>query len=338
METDPRIDPRILVALSQIGLFDDDAMPEIMPIPKEMVPATLCEMENNQTAMLNAMASNASVPVEISYRTDVIQGEQGNEITLHIHSPEKRDEPLPCIIHMHGGGMAILKASDSFNINLRNRIASLGVVVIGVEFRNSAGSLGCHPFPAGLNDCCVGLNWVYNCKEQLAISTIVLAGESGGGNLALATCLKAKLDGNVGQIDGVYAMCPYIFNSEDPASDALVSKRENNGYFLDDNLMAAIAHMYDPSSENAKNPLCWPYYASNEQLVGLPPHVISVNELDPLRDEGLSYFRKLIKSGVPATSRTVNASTHAADLMFPAALPEAFSATLHDLVNFAKNL
>ena len=31
-----------------------------------------------------------------------------------------------------------------------------------------------------------------------------------------------------------------------------------------------------------------------EDLNGLPPHVISVNELDPLRDEGLLYYKKLL--------------------------------------------
>jgi len=214
----------------------------------------------------------------------------------------------------------------------------LGVVVIGVEFRNSAGSAGCHPFPAGLNDCSAGLHWVYDNKEHLNISNIVLAGESGGGNLALATCLKAKNEGAVEKIDGVYAMCPYIFNSGASAPDTLVSKRENLGYFLDENSMSAIAYMYDPSSENSLNPLCWPYYADDELLIGLPPHVISVNELDPLRDEGMSYYRKLIRAKVSATSRTVNATTHAAELMFPEDLPEAFNATLQDLVCFAKSL
>jgi len=338
LETDPRTDPRIVAAFGRLGLSGDGAMPENLPIPKEMIPAALCEMESMQTAMLNAVGTTVPVPADIAYRTHLIQGAQGNDITLHIHSPAKLEGQVPGVIHLHGGGMAILKAADKFNIHLRSHIAALGVVVIGVEFRNSAGSLGCHPFPAGLNDCSAGLHWVYDNKEQLNISNIVLAGESGGGNLALATCLKAKEEGVVEKIDGVYAMCPYIFRSGDTAPDTLVSKRENLGYFLDESLMAAIAYMYDPLTENSLNPLCWPYFVDDEQLVGLPPHVVSVNELDPLRDEGLSYYRKLIRAKVPATSRTVNATTHAADLMFPADLPEAFNATLQDLVCFAKSL
>ena len=50
-------------------------------------------------------------------------------------------------------------------------------------------------------------------RSQLGISTLIVSGESGGGNLSLATTLKAKRDGLLGHIDGVYAMCPYISNA-----------------------------------------------------------------------------------------------------------------------------
>ena len=59
-------------------------------------------------------------------------------------------------------------------------------------------------------------------------------------------------------------------------------------------MMGPLAKIYDPSGANATNPLAWPYHATVEDLEGLPPHVVSVNELDPLRDEGLAYFRKLL--------------------------------------------
>ena len=39
----------------------------------------------------------------------------------------------------------------------------------------------------------------------------------------------------------------------------------------------------------------------------MPPHVVSVNELDPVRDEGLAYYRKLLHAGVDATGTTLHA-------------------------------
>jgi acetyl esterase len=96
--------------------------------------------------------------------------------------------------------------------------------------------------------------------------------------------------------------------------------------------------IYDPEHKNSSNALCWPYRATLDDLSGLPPHVISVNELDALRDEGLAYYHKLVKAGVSCYSRTVNGTCHAADVLFPGVIPEVYAATLRDIKGFADSL
>ena len=118
----------------------------------------------------------------------------------------------------------------------------------------------------------------------------------------------------------------------------LASLFENDGYFLACDQLGALAKVYDPSGANATNPLTWPLHASGDDLRGLPPHVISVNQLDPLRDEGLAYFRKLLDAGVSAVSRTVNGTCHAGDCIFADAMPEAYRATVRDIRSFAGSL
>ena len=73
-------------------------------------------------------------------------------------------------------------------------------------------------------------------------------------------------------------------------------------------------------------------------LHGLPPHVISVNELDHLRDEGLRYYQKLMAAEVPVYSRTVNGTCHAGDVLFRKATPDVYAATLRDIKGFADSL
>ena len=63
-----------------------------------------------------------------------------------------------------------------------------------------------------------------------------------------------------------------------------------------------------------------------------------MNELDPLRDEGLAYYRKLAAAGVPVAARTVNGTCHAGDCLFEAAIPEVFHATIRDIKAFADSL
>ncbi len=94
-------------------------------------------------------------------------------------------------------------------------IAAQGVAVAMVEFRNSVHPSAIPeiaPFPAGLNDCISGLKWVHANAENLNIDPkrIILAGESGGGNLTFAVGMKLKRDGELDLIQGLYSLCPYI--------------------------------------------------------------------------------------------------------------------------------
>lgn len=274
----------------------------------------------------------------VERRTEVIKGVDGNDIILYIHKPKDVSGPLPCVYHIHGGGMVILEAAGPAYKRWRDELSSLGMAVVGVEFRNGGGKLGNHPFPAGLNDCMSGLQWTFKNKPALGISKIVVAGESGGGNLTLALALKAKKDGKINQIDGAYAMCPCISNAWVHKIKELPSLYENEDLFLNCSMMGVLASVYDPEHKNDTNPLCWPYTAKSEDLQGLPAHVISVNQLDPLRDEGLKYYQMLLAAGVSVYSRTVNGTCHAGDLIFRKALPEVSAATIRDIKGFVDSL
>ena len=91
---------------------------------------------------------------------------------------------------------------------------------------------------------------------------------------------------------------------------------------------------YGIEAFNEANPLAWPNFATIDDLRGLPPTVISVNECDPLRDEGIDFFRRLLAADVPARGRVVLATTHAAEL-YPTLCPEIAHSTARDLVEFA---
>ena len=339
MKDDPRADPRMIAAMAP---FDLGELPVPLPIDAQSPFDSLLELvaatEEGMEMMMAAFAADAPSVDGVTRSVEVIPGVDGNDITLFIHRPDGVEGPLPGILHIHGGGMVLLEAAGAGYSNWRDELAGAGLVVVGVEFRNGGGKHGPYPFPAGLNDCSSALAWVNDNKRALGISKVVVSGESGGGNLTLATTLKAKRDGRIDQIDGVYAQCPYISNAYSQKAPELPSLYENDGYFLSCESMGLLSRVYDPNLDNATNPLAWPYYATSADLGGLPPHVISVNQLDPLRDEGLAYYRKLLDAGVSASSRTVNGTAHAADIMFQAAMPEVHAATIRDIAGFAASL
>jgi len=339
LATDRRADPRMIAAMTPLGLAErTPPQPVTLDTPLEQIHELNLMAEAGMDMLFSMMLADLPAVAGVVRSVEVITGVDGNDITLYMHRPEGATGPLPGLLHLHGGGMTILEASGSGYQRWRDTLAATGMVVCGVEFRNASGKLGPHPFPAGLNDCSSALRWFAGQSERLGVSKIVISGESGGGNLTLATTLKAKRDGELGLIAGVYAQCPYISGSYGAPLPELTSLFENDGYFLSCEQMGVMAMLYDPTLESASNPLAWPYHASADDLTGLPPHIISVNELDPLRDEGLAYYRKLAAAGVPVAARTVNGTCHAGDCLFEGAMPEVYAATIRDIKGFADSL
>jgi acetyl esterase/lipase len=328
----------LVEALAPFGLDGLTPPPPVTASsPREAQLAFLSEAEERLEAMLSAL--NGYLPAVAGVRSEsiTISGD-GGEITLLIDVPERLDRRVPCIVHLHGGGMVILQAATPVYAYWRGQLAATDVVVIGVEFRNGAGSLGCHPFPAGLNDCAAATRWALSNLEQLGASHVVVSGESGGGNLTLALAHKANREGWGSQIAGFYAQCPYISGAwADPPAE-LPSLRENDQYFTSCARFEVMMEAYDPGAEHIEDPMCWPLRAAEADLVGLPPHVISVNELDPLRDEGLQYYRRLRRAGVSAIGRVVAGTCHTVDIWLPAVIPDVHGASVRDVSGFAHSL
>lgn len=337
LRTDPRADPRMVAAFAPFGLDTRAAeLPISRQSPIDELLAIAATAERGLDGLYGALLAGVPRPHGVETRILTVSGVDGNDITLYVDRPTCVAGPLPGVLYLHGGGMAIQKTVDQSAALWRGHLAAQGCLVVGVEFRNSAGVLGPHPFPAGLADCASALDWMHGQREGLGVTSIVVTGESGGGNLALATALKAKRDGRLDHIDGVYAQASFIYGGYDAPNPALPSLVENEGYFLGPSFMTLMAALYDPGGQHSTNPLAWPYYAAPEDLNGLPPHVITTDELDPLRDEGLAYLRALQRAGVDATGHTYNGVCHAGEQLAAAVVPELFGRALRDVADFAR--
>ena len=75
--------------------------------------------------------------------------------------------------------------------------------------------------------------------------------------------------------------------------------------------------------------------AKDDAVAGLVPTVISVNECDPLRDEGIEFYRLLLRSGVPARCRQVMGTIHGTEI-FALLCPEISRETAHRIADFCR--
>jgi len=270
---------------------------------------------------------------------ETVEGVDGNDVKLHICKPQGASK-LPGLLYMHGGGMMLFSAEDLLIRLWRLEMAKAGFVSVAVEFRNSSGKLGPHPYPAGLNDGLSGLAWTHANREKLGISKLLITGESGGGNLALGMALRSQRYGTLGSFDGVYAFCPCIAGPEIWTNRSFASLNECDGYMIEVHTLKITHRAYDPNGQHTNDPCAWPLKAQPADMKGLPPHVISVNELDPLRDEGVAYHEQLEAAGIKSELRLVKGTQHAAELgcfMIPGAEHVTRDAFAH-MRDFAESL
>ena len=336
---DPRIDPRIKAVFGAMPVpppQGDAASREAM-LAEEASEAGKARAAA-QTAMLDMVDNEQTAPSKgLKISVETFRSEpDGNTVKIRVIRPDT-NERLPCVYYIHGGGMMMMSCFDGMYRAWGKIIAAQGVAVAMVDFRNclrASSAPEVVPFPAGLNDCVAGLKWVLAHADMLNIdsSRIIVAGESGGGNLTLATGLKLKREGELGIIKGLYAMCPYI--AGEWPQDKYPSSIENNGILLDlHNNRGAMA--YGIEELRAKNLLAWPAFATEEDVKGFPPTVISVNECDPLRDEGVAFYRMLLRAGVPARGRQVMGTIHGTEI-FAIACPDISRDTAADIARLAK--
>jgi acetyl esterase len=83
-----------------------------------------------------------------------------------------------------------------------------------------------------------------------------------------------------------------------------------SGPWLTKPAMEWFWNAYAPQKEDRKNVTASPLLATVEQLKGLPPALVIVDENDVLRDEGEAYARKLIEAGVEVTAIGMLATHH----------------------------
>jgi acetyl esterase len=334
---DPRIDPRIKAMFGAMPVIDPGDIDSREALLAEANTPESVAREEALKAMLGASDNETVAPsAGLVTRTETFTSQpDDNTVNIQFIRPDD-SRTAPCVYYIHGGGMQSMSCYYGNYRAWGRIIAAHGVAVAMVDFRNAlrpSSAPEVAPFPAGLNDCVSGVKWVSANAAKLGIDPkrIIIAGESGGGNLTLATGLKLKRDGDIGLIKGLYALCPYIAGQW-PHPDH-PSSTENNGILLElHNNRGAMA--YGIEEWRSRNPLAWPGFATAEDVKGLPPTVISVNECDPLRDEGVNFYRLLIQNGVAARCRQVMGTIHGTEV-FPACCPDISRDTACDIANLA---
>jgi acetyl esterase len=224
-----------------------------------------------------------------------------SDIPIRIYTPEG-DGPFPLIVFFHGGGF-VFGGLESHDPICRSIVKAAQQILVAVDYRLAPE----HRFPAAPNDCFTALKWVYDNAEELNgdKTTISVAGDSAGGNLAAVVALMAKEQGGP-KLSKQVLLYPVV-DAYEPGR--YPSYKENgSGYFLTTDFMDLFCNTYLQKIEDRNNPYAAPIHAVD--LSGLPPALIITAEYDPLRDEGELYGEKLREAGVDVTVKREEGQIH----------------------------
>jgi acetyl esterase len=269
--------------------------PQAQVILQMMAAAGGPVIQNSDAAEFREYYNSRQLPSteEVFEIRDVVAG----GVPSRLYRPNA-DKNLGLLVFYHGGGWVIggLDSHDSVCRSLANR---MGHAVLSVDYRLAPE----HRYPAAVEDAMCSLRWAYENAAELGINPnrIAVGGDSAGGNLAAIVSQQRP-------VPIVFQMLIY------PATDmtaSFPSHIENAaGPVLTKQAMEWFTNHYMPADADKKDPLASPHFAPDSLLQGAPPALIITAELDPLRDEGEEYGRRLIANGVTASVVRYNGMFH----------------------------
>ena len=236
-----------------------------------------------------------------------IKGPAGRMKVLVLR-PEGVNGPLPGSLWIHGGGYMLGMASI-VHMSVGKMLAEkYGAVVVSPAYRLAWKA----PYPAALDDCYAALRYMWENAEALGIdrTKITVGGESAGGGLAAAVCLKARDEGEV-SVAMQLPLYPMI-DCEDTESSrnnhGRVWNTRRNHWGWKNYLRGLYGTDRVPKYASA---------ARETDFSGLPPCYTFVSDGEPFYAETLAYVRHLQEAGVKASVDVYHGRTHAFDMLCP---------------------
>lgn len=235
---------------------------------------------------------------------DIVYGD-GTARTLDVYRAKAANAPQPALLYLHGGAFRIL-SKDTHWI-MAAMFAQAGYTVFNANYRLAPQ----HKFPAALDDAASAYEWVVANAERYGAdaSRLVIAGESAGANLALATTLAACFERPepfarrvfaTGQVPrAVIPMCGILQVSE---AERFARRKPHMRRLVADRLRSTEAAYIGglSLSEDAAllaDPLCL-LESSAEAKRPLPPMFAGVGTADPLLDDTRRLAASLQRRGV----------------------------------------
>ncbi len=240
----------------------------------------------------------------------IITGSDGKQpIRIRIFKPLHYEGQLPGMLYIHGGGLMLGTPEDYMPV-IKNFIEASPCIVIAPDYRKALDA----PYPAAFNDCYDTLLWIDNNARELGIipNKLIVAGHSAGGGIAAAVTQKAADTKDV----TIAFQLPIYPMLDDRQVTESASNNNAPSWNSRSNNMGWAAYLRTLKEEGTEIPVYAAAARAND-LSKLPPTISFVGDVEPFRDETITYIEKLKKAGIPVRFKLFKGCYHAFEILFP---------------------
>lgn len=267
----------------------------VMPDPQDHASWRRLKAAANEqyAAAVEKMAGHARATVETISMDGAI---------VHLATPDAPFDDDRAYIDFHGGAL-VLGGGEACRAGARTYADQHGVRCYAVDYRMPPE----HPYPAALDD---GLAAYRHVLQRHAPEAIVIGGRSAGGNIAVATLLRAREEG-LPMPAGVVLLSPQVDLTE--SGDSFATNRLIDvvlpGSLMSNNLLYA-------AGADLSHPLVSPLFGD---LTGLPATLLQSGTRDIFLSNTVRMHRALRRADVAAELHIFEAMPHGG---FGGATPE----------------
>ena len=266
----------------------------------------LFHLEEFKKSSYEQEKANLKDDPEVNVYEKMIPGPKGApDIKLRIYEPAGRGvELLPCGLYFHGGGYvfgSVLRQND-----LCVRMAkNVGMMVISVEYRLAPE----YKAPAPLEDAYEALVWLDKNGSSIGAdpSRIAITGMSAGGGITAALALMTRDRKGPKPVLQVPLYAMLDCRADSVSQKAVTSHKV---WCYDYSKIGWGAYL-DGEAD------CYISPALAKDLSGLPPVFSYIGTVDPLLDENIEYWTRLIRAGVPVEYHIFPGCYHSFEISVP---------------------
>lgn len=253
-------------------------------------------------AQLNQQASTALLAKTQQEKVDC-NGVPATWLTPGNSHPER------VLLYIHGGAF-VAHTADTYAAMVSAWCETLQARALMVDYRLAPE----HPYPAAFEDCLTAYQWLLD--QGIAAENIVIAGDSAGGNLVMATLQRLKSE-NQPLPACTILLSPFLDFTL--TGDSALSNAWHDPIFTL-NFAISIREFYAPG-ESFSTPQVSPLFGS---FSGLPPMLLQVGSTEMLLDDSVRAASKAHAAGVPVTLEVWDRLPHVFQMMTD--LPQAHAA------------